>query len=94
VACRLENGAWKPLYCFGLDHYALAGFGPMCVYHQTPPDGPFTQRRLCTRPTDDGRVTLSESRLVVTDGQGKSERELAGEAEVETVLREYFGLVI
>ncbi len=94
VACRLESGALEPMYCFTLDSYALADFGPMCRYHQTPPDGPFTQRRLCTRLTGDGRMTLSESRLVVTDGQGKSERELAGEAEVEAVLREYFDIVI
>jgi N-hydroxyarylamine O-acetyltransferase len=93
VACRLESGAWEPMYCFDLQTYALDDFGPMCLYHQTPPDGPFTQRRLCTRLTEEGRVTLSESRLVVTDGKGRQERELAGEADVEAVLRECFGIV-
>jgi N-hydroxyarylamine O-acetyltransferase len=92
VARRLEGDAWEPMYCFDLQTHAFDDFGPMCVYHQTPPDGPFTQRRLCTRLTEEGRVTLSESRLLLTDGQGRQERELAGEAEVEAVLRKCFGI--
>ena len=66
----------------------------MCRYHQTSPESHFTQGRVCTRLTPDGRVTLSRLRLITTDGGVRHERELAGEQEYEAALREHFGVVM
>lgn len=88
---RDHGGAWEPQYCFDLTPHDLAEYEPMCLYHQTSPQSSFTQRRVCTLATRDGRVTLAEGRLVTTRGDRREERPVA-EAERAAVLREMFGL--
>jgi N-hydroxyarylamine O-acetyltransferase len=64
----------------------------MCRYHQTSPESSFTRRRVCTRATPDGRITLSDMRLIVTKAGERRQHDLADEAEVRTVLKEHFGI--
>jgi N-hydroxyarylamine O-acetyltransferase len=71
----------------------------MCHYHQTSSDSLFTQKRLCTRATLDGRITLSEMRLIITkDGQRteqtgqRTEQTLADEEEYLSALDHHFGI--
>ncbi len=45
----------------------LNEFQGMCQYHQTSPDSHFTQRKLITRPTPGGRITLTGNRLKITE---------------------------
>jgi N-hydroxyarylamine O-acetyltransferase len=66
----------------------------MSRFHQTSPASHFTQGRICTRLTPEGRVTLSQLRLINTDAEGKRERALAGEEEFDAALREHFGVVL
>lgn len=91
---RREAELWKPQYRFTLDTYDLADFGEMCRYHQTSPESPFTQKRVCTRATPDGRITVSGMRLIVTDRGEKQERELSSQEEWTATLREHFGIVL
>lgn len=87
---RREAGSWKPLYDFTLVPRTLSEFTAACHHTQTSPESWFTQRRMCSRPTQEGRVTLSDLRLITTrDGQ-KQERELRSEDEFRAVLREFF----
>jgi N-hydroxyarylamine O-acetyltransferase len=72
---------------------ALSDFAP-CVRQQTSPDSSFTQRRVCTRATPDGRITLSELRLITTVNGKRDERVIGSEEEYQTVLREQFGIVL
>ncbi len=89
---RRESELWKPQYCFTLDPHKLDDFGEMCRYHQTSPESPFTQKRVCTLATPDGRITVSGMRLIVTDRGEKQERELASHDEWTAALREHFGI--
>jgi N-hydroxyarylamine O-acetyltransferase len=89
---REEGGPWKAQYRFRLDPHVYADFAEMCHYHQTSPDSHFTQNRMCSLATPDGRLTLSGRRLIATRGGEKQERELADEDEVAEVLRERFGI--
>jgi N-hydroxyarylamine O-acetyltransferase len=90
---REEGGPWKEQYRFRLDPHVYADFAEMCHYHQTSPDSYFTQNRMCSLATPDGRITLSGRRLIATRGGERQERELADEDEVAEVLRERFGIV-
>ena len=72
----------------------LEEFEAMCEFSQTSPDMLFTQRRLCTLATADGRITLSDLRLIERVGDRVAERELEGEDEWRSVLRERFGVVL
>jgi N-hydroxyarylamine O-acetyltransferase len=73
--------AWKPQYSFGQQSRRLQDFVRMCHYHQTSPDSHFTQNRICTRATPEGRITLSEMKLTVTRNGRREERLLSSEAE-------------
>jgi len=103
---RTAAGDWKPEYRFRLRPRRLADFKPGCDYHQHSPESHFTQQRMCSLATETGRITLSDRRLIVTEGfpsratandkEGdarRKERDLADEAEFQQVLRERFGIV-
>lgn len=89
---RRESELWKPQYRFTLDPYNLDDFEEMCRYHQTSPESPFTQKRVCTRATPGGRITLTGMRMIVTARDEKQERELASHEEWTAALREHFGI--
>ncbi len=85
------NGA-KLLYDFTLQAHPLSDFAAMCRYHQTAPESPFMQRKVCTRLTPKGRVTLANMRLIITEDGARQERTLADPHEYAAALRQYFGI--
>jgi len=89
-----DGGDWVAQYRFSLTPHVYADYEEMCLYQQTSPESHFTQGRVCTRLTPDGRVTLSRLRLITTDGGVRHERELAGEQEYEAALSKHFGVVM
>ena len=91
---REREGGWHPEYRFTLAPRTLADFAPRCHYHQTSPDSGFTKRSTCSLPTATGRVTLSDRRLIVTNGDKREERELPNDATRTAALRQHFGIVL
>jgi len=91
---RREADAYSAEYRFTLQPYEYADYAEMCRYHQTSPQSSFTQKRVCTLATPEGRVTLSNNRLITTVSGARDERELVSEAEIGAVLREQFGVVL
>ncbi len=83
---------WRMLYDCTLTPHSLPEFAEMCHYHQTSPRSHFTRRRICSRLTATGRVTLTEMRLVVTEGDERREYALADDAQYAAVLRDHFGI--
>ena len=88
---KKDGERWKDEYRFALTPRALADFEPMCEYHQTSPESPFTRKRVCTLATADGRVTISDLRLIVTRGGERSERSLKDEREWTSAIQKQFG---
>ena len=92
---RENEDEWKAQYRFTLKPYEYADYSEMCRYHQTSPQSHFTQRRICSRATDEGRITLSEMRFITTSKNGeRQERILTSQTEYDSVLREHFGIVM
>lgn len=89
---RDETGAWPAQYCFTLQPRRLTDFAEMCHYQQTSPQSHFTQKRVCSLATPEGRVTLSNDCLIVTRHGQRQERTLASPADQEAALKTYFGL--
>lgn len=85
-------GRWRSSYRFSLKPRELSEFREMCQYHQTSPDSSFTQKRLCTRATYEGRITLSEMRLIITNGGQRTEHMLVNEEEYLSALDQHFGI--
>jgi N-hydroxyarylamine O-acetyltransferase len=94
VVMRREAGQWKPNYRFMLQPYEYADFAAMCRYHQTSPESHFTQKRICSRATETGRITLSDMRLIETSGGQREERTLDNQHEYDAILRDRFGIVM
>jgi N-hydroxyarylamine O-acetyltransferase len=70
----------------------LADFGPACWWHEHSPQSRFTHGMVCSMTTETGRVTLSGSRLVVTDASGRTETTLPDEQAILAAYRTYFGV--
>ena len=91
---REGEAGWKTQYLFGLKSRRLEEFAEMCRYHQTSPQSPFTRKRVCSRATPEGRITLSEMKLITTNGDRREERLLKSEAEWQAALADYFGVQV
>ncbi|MEN3332527.1 MAG: N-hydroxyarylamine O-acetyltransferase [Blastocatellia bacterium] len=91
---RRSGDEWQPQYRFTLQPYEYGDYTEMCRYHQTSPESHFTQKRVCSLATVEGRVTLTNERLITTMGDARHEHELASESEIAAVLRQQFGVVL
>lgn len=85
---------WKPQYSFAQQPRSLADFAGMCHFHQTSPDSHFTQNRICTRATPEGRITLSGMKLIVTRNGRREEKILSSDQEWRRALDEHFEIIL
>lgn len=96
IMMQRDNDAgegWQAQYRFTLQPRQYSDYAEMCRYHQT--QSHFTRGRVCTRATPEGRVTLSEMRLITTiEGGERHEREPADEQEYLALLCQHFGIVM
>jgi len=93
LARRDNGGEWEAQYRFTLQPHEYADYAEMCSYHQTSPQSHFTKARVCSRATEEGRITLSEMRLIETSKNGgRQERILTSREEYASILREQFGI--
>jgi N-hydroxyarylamine O-acetyltransferase len=83
---------WKRQYSFTLQPRQLLDFAVMCRYQQTSPESHFTRQRICSRATPQGRITLSDFKLIESRDGRREERELGGEEQWRASLRELFGI--
>ncbi|MGW4483218.1 arylamine N-acetyltransferase family protein [Amycolatopsis sp. NPDC004368] len=70
----------------------LSDFVPMAWWQSTSPRSGFTGRLTCSRPTSQGRVTLSGHRLIETVDGVRHEVLLTSDDAVRTAYRVYFGM--
>jgi N-hydroxyarylamine O-acetyltransferase len=95
IVFRQRRGeSWDPQYEFDLQSHELHEFNAMCRYHQTSPKSSFTQKRVCSLATDDGRVTLSNDRLTIRNGIKRSKKHIQDTGEFRQVLLDRFGIHI
>ena len=95
ILLRRKNGEdWNAEYRFDLQPHVYADYEEMCKFHQTSPDSHFTRGRICSLATEDGRVTLSDMRLITTHGSKRDEKTLTSQGEYDRVLRDRFGIAL
>lgn len=80
-----------PIYKFSEAPCELRAFEPMCAWHQTSPTSHFTQRTICTKALPDGRITVTDKRLIMTRNGVREERSLDRPGFHEA-MRTYFGM--
>ncbi len=86
------NGVWEPQYMFSLRPRKLGEFIPRCGWQQTSPRSHFRKGRICTRLTSNGRLSLTDTKFIVTRGGRRSERPVKDPEEFTVLLRRHFGI--
>lgn len=87
-----RDGAWKPQYIFSTEPHELGAFAPGCSHHQSSPRSPFTQRRICSRLTETGRVTVRDGMHIVTHADGSKTETAIDDARFGELLASEFGI--
>jgi N-hydroxyarylamine O-acetyltransferase len=72
----------------------LDEFVPTCWWQQTSPQSHFTASTICSRLTDDGRVSISGRSLIRTSGGERTEQQMADDDAVLAAYRAYFGITL
>jgi N-hydroxyarylamine O-acetyltransferase len=73
---------------------ALEDFRQACWWQCTSPESHFTQGLICSRLTGEGRVTLTDTELITTDGGGRHVEPVASDEALLALLRERFGVEV
>jgi N-hydroxyarylamine O-acetyltransferase len=89
---RKPGQPWSVVYQFTLQARQLSEYAEMCVWQQTARESHFTQKRVCSLATPDGRVTLSDMKLIETTNGERKERQLSDDDEYRSTLSKYFGI--
>ncbi|HEY1641232.1 MAG TPA: arylamine N-acetyltransferase [Streptosporangiaceae bacterium] len=88
----LKDG--EPQYRIEQRGRSLADFVPTCWFQQTSPSSHFTQGTICSRRTEDGRISVSGRTLIRSSGGSRTEQDLASDEELLAAYRDHFGIVL
>lgn len=87
---KKDGEGWRSEYIFKPFGRDLSEFAGMCDFHQTSPESHFTQGKVCSLMTTDGRKTLTDKKFIETKNGQKSETEISSEEEFNRILEREF----
>jgi len=86
----IDNTLYDDEYIFTLKERTWSEFEGMNNYHQTSPDSHFTRGRVCSIAKEEGRVTLTDTKLIISNGKRKDTKEIKDENDFKEKLYEHF----
>lgn len=89
---KKQGDAYNPLYVFTLEECFPDDFLMSNHFTSTFPGSFFLTMRMCTMPTKDGRITLTDSHFKVVNNENVSDKPIADESEFKALSKEHFGL--
>jgi N-hydroxyarylamine O-acetyltransferase len=84
----------QPQYRIERRERDLADFTPTCWWQQTSPESHFTQDTICSRLTEDGRVSISGRTLIRTSGGTRTEHQLESGDALLAAYHDHFGIIL
>ena len=87
-----DTNYFETKYRFVDEEKQLIQFMEMCEFHQTSSVSPFTQNKLITRLTEEGRVTLTDREIKVESLGTSTCSPIMNEDEFLSKLEQYFGI--
>jgi N-hydroxyarylamine O-acetyltransferase len=81
-----------PQYIFSPTAHPLQDFAPRNHYQQTDPESHFMKTLMCSLPTDYGRISMINNRMVYTENGQKREEGVRDETHRQELLRGYFNI--
>lgn len=91
---KVSPEGWKPEYKFKPVERELAEFKNRCDFHQSSGESHFRRKKICSLPTGNGRITLTDDLLKIRDGENTNEQPVKNEEDFEELLAEYFAITI
>jgi len=89
------DGTWQRQYFFDLQpHKFPEEYEAGCLYHQTSPKSSFTLGSIISRATPEGRVSLEDSRLILTRNGQRTERKIENKEEYDRLLKRHFDITL
>ena len=90
---RFADGNFVQMFAFNVEPFLPMEFEIANHYTATHPQSFFKMMRFCTKPTETGRVTLTDAHYkIVENGNVTVDRETAGEPEFAQLMLDVFGL--
>ncbi|NTU88907.1 MAG: arylamine N-acetyltransferase [Actinobacteria bacterium] len=89
---REEEGEEIVKYVFTLTERIPSDFRARCDYFETAPESHFKQGNLANLERRDGRVSLTDKRLLITTNGEKERVDIESREQFELYLREIFGI--
>ncbi|AYQ32925.1 arylamine N-acetyltransferase [Runella sp. SP2] len=81
-------------YLFSLDTVHLDAFTSICFDKQTHPNSYFVKNLVCTKPTQNGRITIFNEKLIEKNNRHKTETLLQGNDVLKTYLKDKFDMEV
>jgi len=92
---RNYDGTWEQEYSFDLQpHKFPEEYEVGCLYHQTSPKSSFTRGSIISKATPDGRISLENDKLIITQNGQRIERPLESKEKYQVLLKEHFGVIL
>ena len=91
---KIEKGNYIPQYIFQSKKRELLEFDDMCKFHQTSSKSHFTKNKVVSIATEDGRITLTNSKMKISNNEKEDEFLILDENEFNKQLWEYFNIKI
>lgn len=93
IDCLVKD-VWEPMYSFTTESYLPVDYTYANYFHSHSPESLFTQKRLCTKPTPNGRIILQNRALKIRhDGQSQTQALKTPEA-YRAMLADHFGIAL
>jgi N-hydroxyarylamine O-acetyltransferase len=89
---KKDKNDWQTVYSFTKHPRVLSDFEEMNAFNQSSPESHFTQQTICSIATKNGRVSLSDDFLTITDGSSKRKTKVTSQTDFEQKLRDHFGI--
>jgi N-hydroxyarylamine O-acetyltransferase len=90
VVSKVEGEVKSIQYVFRTEEKALIEFSEMCKYHQTSSLSHFTHKKLISKPTENGRVTITGNTLKITKDEVEIKNLQFDEDQFADFLMEWF----
>jgi len=87
-----QNGQKQPRYAFNPAPKKIKDFIKPSIYTQTSPESIFRQKILVTQFQENGRVTLSDTKLIFTQGGKQKTKELHSPEDYRDILPKLFDI--
>ncbi|PWL37748.1 acetyltransferase [Flagellimonas aquimarina] len=91
--CTQIDDLLVPQYIFGTKQQELSEFKDMCSYHQTSDESHFTKKKVISISTENGRITLNNTKIKIVNGAKTKEIEF-NEDQFDVYLKDYFDIVM